>query len=222
MTTGMPLGDRRDAGSHAGSHAIEDIVDGRTARRDRNRIAVLDAVLALYNEDNLAPSPDEVARRSGVSLRSVYRYFSDMDDLLRSAIQRHSERIEVLAVIREIGQGPLDVRIERFLEARLRTYEAAAATARASRLHAATNEIIRDQVETGRRRLRAQTEEQFAIELAGFDAKTKRAVMAAIDTLTQIETIDLYRHNRGFSSIATAEMLAITLRTLLSQAGANY
>ncbi len=202
---------------NAHQNALDDGIDGRTARRDRNRFAVLDAVLELYNEDNLAPSPDEVAQRSGVSLRSVYRYFSDMDDLLRSAAQRHSERIEALALISQIGKGSLDERIGRFLEARMRIYEAAAATARASRLHAATNDIVREQIETGRRRLRSQTEEQFANEFAQYDAKTKRAVMVAVDLLTQIETIDLYRHNRRFSSVATAEMLEIALRRLMSQ-----
>ncbi len=211
MTPGMS-----EARSDASVDAIDDGVDGRTARRDRNRLAVLDAVLELYDEDNLSPSPDAVARRSGVSLRSVYRYFSDMDELLRAAAHRHSERIEALAVISQIGRGSLNERIGRFLEARMRIYEAAAATARASRLHAATNEIVREQIENGRRRLRAQTEEQFAPEFDAFDPKTKRAVMAAVDLLTQIETIDLYRHNRRFSSASTAGMLEIALRRLLA------
>ena len=42
--------------------------------------------------DVFAPSPDDVAQRSGVSLRSVYRYFADAEDLLRAAIDRHGQR----------------------------------------------------------------------------------------------------------------------------------
>lgn len=199
----------------AESMAQDADVDGRTARKDRNRIAVLDAVLALYSEDNLSPSPDEVARRSGVSLRSVYRYFADSEDLLRSAIQRHADRIRPLATIEAPGVGSFEDRIERFFEARMRLYEAAAATARASRLHAATSDIVREQLEDGRRQLRAQVEQHFAPELDQLDASTRRAVVAALDALTQIETIDLYRHNRRLASATTREMLETAARRLL-------
>ena len=43
-------------------------VDGRSAIRDRNRNAVLDAVLDLFSEGNLSPGPDEVAVRAGLLL----------------------------------------------------------------------------------------------------------------------------------------------------------
>jgi AcrR family transcriptional regulator len=191
-------------------------VDGRTARRDRNRIAVLDAVLELFSEGNLAPSPDEVARRSGISLRSVYRYVADSDGLIRDAIERHTEKIAPLFVIDDIGHGPFEKRLKAFVDSRLRGYEVIAPTARASRLRAPTNEIIRDRLDSGRRMFRAQLERQFAPELDRIDPKARRAVLAAADTLTQIETIDLYRHHRRYSSSETNEMLAIALRALLT------
>ncbi len=192
-------------------------VDGRTARRDRNRDAVLDAVLELFSEGNLAPSPDDVARRSGISPRSVYRYVADSDDLIRSAIERHTEKIAPLFAIDDIGEGSFEHRVETFVDARLRVYEAIAATARASRLRAPTNEIIREQLESGRRVFRAQLERQFAAELDLLDPKARRALLAGADALTQIETIDLYRHDRRYSSSETREMLLLALRALLEQ-----
>ena len=191
-------------------------IDGRTARKDRNRELVLDAVLSLFTEDNLIPSPDEVAQRSGVSLRSVYRYFADTDALLRAAIDRHIARIRPLAIIDHAGVGTFEQRLSNFLDARLRLYEAVAPTARASRLRAATSEVIRDQLEASRVQLRNQTGEQFAAELDQLPPKVRRAAFAAIDTLTQMECIDLYRNNRQFSGAATREMLAITVTQLLS------
>jgi AcrR family transcriptional regulator len=195
---------------------MDEEVDGRTARRDRNRIAVLDAVLELFSEGNLAPSPDEVARRSGISLRSVYRYVADSDGLIRDAIERHTEKIAPLFVIEDIGHGPFEKRLKTFVDTRLRGYEVMAPTARASRLRAPTNEIIRDRLDGGRRMFRAQLERQFAPELDRIDPKARRAVLAAADTLTQIETIDLYRHHRRYSSSETNEMLVIALRALLT------
>jgi len=190
-------------------------VDGRTARRDRNRVAVLDAVLELFSEGNLTPSPDDVARRSGISLRSVYRYVADSDDLIRAAIARHTEKVAPLFVIDGIGRGTFEHRLEVFVATRLRLYEAIASTSRASRLRASANEIIRDELDGGRRLMRAQLERQFATELDRLEPKSRRAVVAAADALTQIETIDLYRHHRRCSSSETREMLLVALRALL-------
>ncbi len=91
-------------------------IDGRTARRDRNRVAVLDAVLELFTEGNLTPSPDDVARRSGVSLRSVYRYVADADDLIRAAIVRHQEKVAPLFVIADLGEGSFEHRLDAFVD----------------------------------------------------------------------------------------------------------
>ena len=190
-------------------------VDGRTARRDRNRVAVLDAVLDLFSEGNLTPSPDDVARRSGISLRSVYRYVTDSDDLIRAAIARHTEKVAPLFVIDDIGRGTFEHRLDVFVATRLRVYEAIASTSRASRLRASANEIIRDELDGGRRLMRAQLERQFATELDRLEPKSRRAVVAAADALTQIETIDLYRHHRRYSSSETREMLSVALRALL-------
>lgn len=189
--------------------------DGRTARRDRNRLAVLDAVLELFSEGTLVPSPEQVARRSGLSLRSVYRYVTDRDDLVRAAIDRQLENIRPLFIIHAIGDGPLETRIDAFVGARLRIYEAIAATARASRLRAPANPIIRDQLETNRRLLRTQLERQFAPELDALDATPRRAALAAADALTQIDGIEHYRAHRGFSARETEELLAMALRRLL-------
>ena len=41
-------------------------IDGRRARRDRNRETVVDAILSLYQEGNVSPSLDEIADPDGV------------------------------------------------------------------------------------------------------------------------------------------------------------
>lgn len=191
------------------------VVDGRTARRDRNRTAVLDAVLDLFSEENLAPSPEDVARRSGVSLRSVYRYVSDADGLLRAAIERHLEHVAPLFLIQGIGEGPFEQRLETFVTTRLHAYEAIAPTLRASRLRAAHNDIIREQLADGRRRQREQFELQFAPELGRLAPQTRRAVVDAGDVLSQMDTLEVYCHARGCSRDEAAEMLLNALRILL-------
>ncbi len=190
-------------------------VDGRAARRDRNRDAVLDAVIELFSEDNLDPGPDEVALRVGLSARSVYRYFEDRDALVRAAIDRHLDGVLPLYRIHAIGDGDLDGRIDRFVTSRLRLYEAIAATARAARVRATVNEIVREQVEVTRRALRDQVERHFAPELDVLDMAQARAISAAIDALSQLESLDHYRLHRGFSSGETEAMLIAAFHALL-------
>lgn len=192
--------------------------DGRVARRDRNRDAVLDAVIELFTDGHLDPGPDEVAFRVGLSARSVYRYFEDRDALVRSAIERQQQRARPLYLIHAIGQGPPEVRIERFVDARVLLYEAMGATARASRLRATVNPILRDQVDDTQRRLREQVDKQFAPELRSLDALRRRSTSAAVDTLCQFEALDHLTLHRGLSLDHVRVVLDDALQALLASA----
>jgi TetR/AcrR family transcriptional regulator, regulator of autoinduction and epiphytic fitness len=190
-------------------------VDGRLARRDRNRAAVLDAIIDLFTEGDLDPSPELVARRAGISPRSVYRYFDDREALLREAIAHHLARVLPLAQIHDIGEGPLDRRVPAFVSHRLRLYETVAATARATRRRAATDEIVREQLEWTRRGLREQIERQFAPELDAMPTRSRRARVAALDAICELETLDHYRVHRGFSTSETETLLVEAIHALL-------
>lgn len=191
-------------------------VDGRVARRDRNRDAVLDTVIELFTQGTLDPGPDEVAERAGLSVRSVYRYFEDRSALLRAAIDRQQERVLPLYLIHAIGEGELDDRIERFAAARVGLHDAIAATARAARARALVNEIMRAQVEETRGRLREQVEKHFAPELDRLAAPSRRRVLAACDSLCQLESLDHLRLHHRLSSAEARTTLALALRALLA------
>lgn len=179
---------------------------------------MLDAVIDLFTEGDLDPAPDEVAARVGVSARSVYRYFDDRGALLRAAIDRQQERVLPLSLIHAIGEGELGDRIERFVTARLRLYEAIAATARASRARAAVNDVMREQVEQTRRFLREQVDRHFAPELAELDARRRRMVSGSVDTLCQLEALDHLRLHRRFSPKETRTLLIDALEAVLEPA----
>jgi len=194
-------------------------VDGRTARRDRNRLAVLDAVIELFREDNLRPSPEEVAKRSGVSLRSVYRYYSEPPELLRAAMARHLERVGDLREIERIGEGDFDDRVERFVDARVRLHEAIGPAARAARVASIHNDVLREQYESTRRLFRQQVDRHFALELDSFDPATRRALSAAVDALVQLDALDYFRVNRKMSKPETARTLVTSIKRLLGSLG---
>ncbi len=67
-------------------------LDGRLARSVRTRTAVIDALLALYEEGDLNPTAVRVAGRAGVALRTVYGHFADMESLYAEAGERELAR----------------------------------------------------------------------------------------------------------------------------------
>jgi AcrR family transcriptional regulator len=147
--------------------------DGRTARRERNRAAVVDAVLGLIDEGHLEPGVDQITDRSGVSPRSIFRYFDGLDDLRADVIRRQFERMAPLAVVSRLGQGPLEERIERLVDARLALFEAIRGPARAARLRAAALPAVADGRQAAQALLDDQVRAHFARELR--DARPKEA-----------------------------------------------
>lgn len=100
----------------------DDDGDGRTLRRTRNRRSVIIALLDIVREGQLDPSVADIADRAGVSHRSVFRYFDDINDLVRTAIDHEIERAAPLAMIPDLGKGSLDRRIDSWVDSRLRLH----------------------------------------------------------------------------------------------------
>lgn len=191
--------------------------DGRTARRDRNRDAVLDAVIDLFAAGVLDPPAPEVAARSGVSLRSVHRYFEDREALVRAAIARNLERTAPLFEIPGLGEGPFAERVDRFVAARLRLYDAIAPMARAALRRAPSNPIVAERLEATRTDLQAQLEAMFAPELGRFPVAERRAMAAAADVLCGFEALEHLRVHRRFSAARAREVLRRALTALLDR-----
>ena len=204
------------ASTPASAATAEPAVDGRTARRDRNRDAVLDAVIELFTEGHVGLVAADVAERSGVSLRSVYRYFDDLEALARAAIARQMERFGPVAEIDHLGEGPLDDRIERIVDSRLRLFEAIGATRRAAIQRAPSNPLLAEQLERTRVALAEQTEAMFAPELAALAAADRRDVAPALDLLLGFESIDQLRRAQGLDEAQTRRVLTTALTRLLA------
>ena len=186
-------------------------VDGRVERRTRNRTAVLDATIELFVEGHMPPTPAAVAERSGVSLRSVYRYFSDHDALVLAASARLVERNEALFELDLSSAAPLKERIERLVAARLRLYEAVAPMVRVVSRRSDDVPIFAEQLDARRRLLARQTSALFAPEFAAVGD----GVADAVDALTQFDAIEHLRVHRGLSRRRTRAALVGGLERLL-------
>lgn len=196
-------------------HDLTEPVDGRIARRQRNIDVVLDVVIEMFAEDAMFPTIDQVSARSGLSLRSLYRYFADPGELLEAAIKRTNRFGRELSRLHAIGQGPLDDRIDDFVAMRLRLHDAIGPVFRATLANAARHSRIRDQLTLDRNDMRAQFEREFERELAERTGADREAVLSAGDLVTQLESVDFLRRHRRLTVAETHSTIATTLHALL-------
>jgi AcrR family transcriptional regulator len=221
MRTRASPSERAASSARANPHAASptapsQATDDRRAWRDRNRDLVVDTLLDLFSEGNLNPGAQEVADRSGVSRRSVFRYFDDMEGLCRAAIEHQIARVSHLLELPGIGRGLLADRIKRLVAQRLRVYDAIAPVAQVSRLRAPFQPVLAEELKTSRAFLRRQVEEQFAPELGALTRAQRREKLAAADVLCSYESFALLREAHGLTIEQTGRVLRRGLAALLS------
>jgi TetR/AcrR family transcriptional regulator, regulator of autoinduction and epiphytic fitness len=190
-------------------------VDGRSLRRERNRQDIVDALLGLIENGETEISAALIASKAGLSERSIFRYFDDVNDLYRSVCDlAFSKEIEY-ALIDDAGVGSLDTKIENFVNQRVRIYTMNEKIAPAARSFAFKNPIIKNQLVVGRKLLRTQIMKHFAEELSVFDKQQQQVAVAIIDSLTTFEYYDMMRSDQKMSVQAIKSVLTESIRKAL-------
>lgn len=189
--------------------------DGRRLRREQNREAVLDALAELFDEGVYEPSTNEIAGRAGLSPRSLFRYFEDVDDLHHSVIDRALAGARSLLDVGVLPDADTRTKIEHLVDARVRLFEATAPAARAARACAHRHPEVASQLHGARSYLRHQVAKLFAPELS----HRGRTLLPAIDVLCSFETYQLLREDQGLSRAKTTSTLVLALGALLDATG---
>ncbi len=169
-----------------------DHVDGRTLRRTRNRTAVIAALLSIIREGNLHPGASEIADRAGVSHRSIFRYFDDLDDLVRTSIDHAFDEAGPLAQIPEIGTGSFDERIVTFVDSRIALYELVDGTMQLARMRAPRIPSIDEAIAEIAQVFREQIATHFASELTKLDAHDRPLLIDGILVLTSYDSFAIH------------------------------
>jgi len=190
-------------------------IDGRSLRRERNRQDIVDALLGLIENGETEISAALIASKAGLSERSIFRYFDDVNDLYRSVCDlAFSKEIE-FALIDDAGFGSLDTKIENFVNQRVRIYTMNEKIAPAARSFAFKNPIIKNQLVIGRKLLRTQIIKHFADELSAFDKQQQQVAVAIIDSLTTFESYDMMRSDQKMSVQTIQSILSAGIRKAL-------
>jgi TetR/AcrR family transcriptional regulator, regulator of autoinduction and epiphytic fitness len=191
-------------------------VDGRTARAQRTRAAIVDAHLGLLASGDLKPTGERIAEAAGVSLRTLWTSFKDMETLFSAAGQRLIER--QLAVFEPIDPAlPLPDRVDAFCRQRARMLEILAPAARAAVLYEPFSAALRRNrtIELGR--VRDELVQLFGAELAKAGDGGEE-LLRALHVTSTFASWNVLRDNLGLSIDAARGVMARTVAALLGVA----
>lgn len=154
------------------------------ARAERTRRAVVEAHIALIRAGELKPTGAQIADRAGVSLRSLWGNFNDLETLFAVTGAEVMRRQD--AMIAPIDADlPLTERLGAYCRQRAEVLEFIAPFARSSEIRAPFSRQLQRNRVWYLHGVRSEAEKLFARELAGLDDVRRREVVQALGiTLT--------------------------------------
>jgi AcrR family transcriptional regulator len=189
----------------------ERAADGRHARSERSRQAMVDALLALLREGVVRPSSAQIAERAGVTQRTLFNQFGDMESLVTAACGRQVRRY--LELQPSAGTGPVEERVRRYCLGLERLLEEIMhvrwAVLTNPGMPPTGTRVVRNSLLFTRRQLR----EAFAPELEPLDAATCDEVLDALELETDPV---VWRLRRVQQELTPDECRAVVQRTILA------
>jgi AcrR family transcriptional regulator len=176
---------------------------------------VVDALLSLLEEGDVRPTAARIAERAGLSLRSVFQHFADVDALFAAAADRQLERVAHL-IAPVAFTGALDERIAAFVRRRTRLLETLAPVRRASTLVEPFSDEVAARLARARRMARTEVEVVFEPELARLAAAVRRDVTSALVVACESSTWDGLRRHQGLSPARARRAVTRLVTALLA------
>jgi AcrR family transcriptional regulator len=180
-------------------------LDGRRARGERSRAAIVAAVLDLIGEIDGMPSTAMVAERAGVTQRTLFRHFGSVDELLAEAVGTQSQMVLPYLQPLDAG-GTFEERIVRLVEVRTELFRRIAPVRRKALALRAELPLIANGIAMANDAQRKQIELLFAAELdqLGASASHRRTVVHALEMATSWEAFDRLVTEQGLDDAGAA------------------
>ncbi|MEZ4374341.1 MAG: TetR/AcrR family transcriptional regulator [Polyangiaceae bacterium] len=190
-------------------------IDGRVKRRMQTRARIIEALRGLIAGGSAKPTADQIAKQAGVSLRSIYQHFSDLDDLFAELAKQSLEPIPGGS---SVAEGDLQARVAAVVEQRDRYYDEIQDSAKlALSLEASSDEVARA-VRAVRKELRHQVTTSFGNELASFGEEEREDRLEACIVALSFSTYELLRTHHGLSRARYRRVTKRSIELLLASA----
>lgn len=191
-------------------------VDGRNLRAESTRRKIIHGARALVEEQGRLPKVADVARRSDVSVRSVFQHYQDVETLFIAVVDAIAHDGE--GALRDIDDsGPLHERVRRLTEQHAAHYERLMPAVLAGRQ---LNPAPAALVERGDRRratLRRQLESTFRSELSAMNTTARVEILQGLQAVAGWDCWIALRRRQGLGQAqATTTMARLILAVLWS------
>lgn len=187
--------------------------DGRRKRSLASRERIIEALIALIDEDMLPPSAENIAARAGVGLRSVFRHFGDMDSLYTAVMDRIGRRY--LHMLEPYRSTTWAEQVREGLERRMILFEGGLGYRRAADLYRSGSDTVRIGRQTFEQMLRARLESVVP--------EAARSDSLWFEQLDQWLSLDCYaslRDRRGMRHVEAMAVITAAVEALLASKAA--
>jgi TetR/AcrR family transcriptional regulator, regulator of autoinduction and epiphytic fitness len=202
---------------HRGDPQTEElgVFDASDATASANDRAVLaDALVELLAASDTRPTPREMAERSGLPLTTVFTLLDDLESLAVAIFRTQIDRVWTQIDPLPGREASLEARVDALVAQRAHLFEQIAPTRRVAGEVLVNSSAVRKGLARSEAFLRRQTTETFEWELAAIDDPD---LLAAIEFVTSYEAWEGMRRHDRRSASAAAQMLRVTLLSLLTR-----
>ncbi len=189
--------------------------DGRKRRSNTTKIKIADALLDLVKEGDYRPTARQIAVRAGVSERSVFQHFNDLNELHDAVGRRQFDR---LVRFRKPIPHSLDFksRLKRYISQRANILEDVTPIRRAMVVvELSSISLLQSRQEFHQLTLN-QILEAFSPELESLSAEKKKLATDAIEAVSSWHTWESMRF-QGNSIARSKKLLELIINSIFAQ-----
>ena len=174
----------------------------------------MQALLDLLNDGVATPTAAQIADRAGISVRSVFQHFTDMEALYADLAAEQRERVAPL-LAGLVRPDVLAARIAAIVAQRSELFETITPVRHAIGTRASESVALQERLKELSAALRDQVADQFSDELGALPARGRRSMLDALDLLTSFEAWDRLRTVQMLERDDAERTLSAALSALL-------
>lgn len=157
--------------------------DGRTQRQHNNKLKTTATVLDMILATGSVPTVDEIAEQSGVSRRSVFRFFSNKDELFIEVQEMMKNRIfSQFPPPQADFERPIEETLTLFLDWRIQLHEFVMPLRKIAESKKHASQFVRDNMAKNRQLEKEYVIRLFATYLSGRSDKKELLTLLQLNT----------------------------------------
>lgn len=188
--------------------------DGRRLRSERTRQLIMEAYIELLRERPEIPTAAQIAARAGISTRSIFERFVDLQGLSLATADYAFAMGEAQAVARNVD-GDRQTRVRSHVETRARICEHWLPVWRVVIANLGRLNALRDRVHFIRQAIVRRMELMYQPELEGLSGEERRDLLIALEALVDFESWGRMRELHGLSFDEACSVWARVIDRLL-------